>query len=238
MVLYYTCSGSSEHVAKKLAEEMNQDAVCINNDVNEHAESSFYSETPFVIVCPIFNMRVPSVVSDFLKKAKFEGSNEVVFVAVCSYSSGNARGYLNTIFKSKGMKMFYTVIIMPSSNVFKPNTTSEKSRAKIIDRADKEAVRLAYVITNNCPIAQAAVSLVGVIGSALNPIITKTLSDKRLVANSNCTKCGKCVEGCPTNNIVFTDKSVTFSSKCINCSLCVNTCPEKAITVGNRKNAL
>lgn len=235
MILYYTCSGSSEHIANELAKEMKQDALCINNDVNSHAEGDFYSDTPFVIVCPIFNMRVPDAVNEFLKKATFRGSNEVVFVAVCAYSSGNARGYLNSIFKSKGMKMFYTVVIMPSTNAFKPNTTSEKSREKIVERADKEAKRLAYIITNNCPIAQASVSLVGVIGSALNPLITKTLSDRKLSANDNCTKCGKCVDGCPTKNIVFTDKSVAFSGNCIHCSLCVNTCPEKAISVGKRK---
>lgn len=235
MILYYSCSGSSEHVANELAKEMKENAICINHDVNNREEGYFRSSTPFVIVCPIFNMRVPLLVSEFLQKAKFEGSNEVVFVAVCSYSSGNARGYLNSIFKAKGMKMFYTVVIMPSTNAFKTNTTSEKSREKIIERADKETLRLAYVITHNSPIVQASVSLVGLIGSALNPLIVKTHSDKKLIANSNCTKCGKCIDGCPTKNIVFTDKSVDFSGNCIHCSLCVNTCPEKAITVGKNK---
>ena len=235
MILYYTCSGSSEHVANVLAEEMNETALCISNDVNNGVEGDFYSDRPFVIVCPIFNMRVPEVVSEFLKKSHFRGSSEVVFVAVCSYSSGNARGYLNSIFKAKDMRMFYTVVIMPSTNAFKPNTTSEKSKEKIIERADKEAKRLAYIITSNSPFAQASVSLVGVIGSALNPLVRKTLSDKKLSANENCTKCGKCVDGCPTKNISYSEKSVTFSGHCINCSLCVNTCPENVITVGKRK---
>lgn len=235
MILYYTCSGSSEHIAKVMAEEMNETALCISSDANNHVEGDFYSDRPFVIVCPIFNMRVPEVVSEFLKNSHFRGSNEVVFVAVCSYSSGNARGYLNSIFKAKEMKMFYQVVIMPSTNVFKPNTTSEKSREKIIERAKKEAKKIAYIVTNNSPIAQASVSLVGLIGSALNPLITKTLSDKKLLARDNCTKCGKCVEGCPTKNITYTEKSVAFSGNCINCSLCVNTCPEKVITVGKRK---
>lgn len=235
MILYYTCSGSSEHVANVLAEEMNETALCISNDVNNGIAGDFYSDKPFVIVCPIFNMRVPEVVSKFLKKSHFLGTNEVVFVAVCSYSSGNARGYLHSIFKSKDMRMFYQVVIMPSTNAFKPSTTSEKSSAKIIERADKEAKRLAYIITSNSPIAQASVSLVGVIGSALNPLVTKMLSDKKLSANDNCTKCGKCVEGCPTKNITYTEKSVIFGGHCINCSLCVNTCPEKVISVGKRK---
>lgn len=235
MILYYTCSGNSEYIAKKMAVQLNETPVCINHDVIEGLSGTFCSETPFIIVCPIFNMRAPIKVEEYLKNSTFSGSNEVVFVAVCSYSSGNARGYLRSIFKSKNMRMFYTAVIMPSSNAFKPNTTSDNSRAKIVDRAEKETLRLSYVIKNNAPIAQTAVSLVGVIGSSLNPLILKTFTDKRLRVNDKCTKCGKCVSGCPTKNIEFDNSAVSFKGNCIHCSLCVNTCPEKAIFVGKQK---
>jgi len=48
------------------------------------------------------------------------------------------------------------------------------------------------------------------------------------VAKPKCTKCGKCVELCPTRAIEL-DPYPVFSRACMGCYGCVNMCPERAI---------
>jgi ferredoxin len=44
-----------------------------------------------------------------------------------------------------------------------------------------------------------------------------------------CSRCGDCVEVCPTANIFITD-DLGFRERCINCYACVRICPEKSLT--------
>lgn len=231
MILSYSCSGSSKHIADVIAENYEEDAICINEGVKNGVWGDFYSDVPFIIICPIFNMRIPHNVYEYLKNSRFEGSDEIVFMGVCSYSAGNARGYVNTLFKQKGKRCIFTAIIMPSTNVFARSKMSEKQKENVVKRAEVEALKIAHLTYSAAPIAQTAVSLVGVIGSALNPYIVKTLTDKKIVVNENCTKCGKCGEVCTMNNIVVEEDGVKFLHHCNHCSACINNCPENAIIV-------
>ena len=120
---------------------------------------------------------------------------------------------------------------MPSTNVFGRAKMSDKQKAKVVARAEVEALKIAHLVYSAAPIPQTAVSLVGVIGSALNPTIVKMLTDKKIIVNDNCTRCGKCSEVCTLNNIVVDDDGVKFLHNCNHCSACINNCPEKAISV-------
>lgn len=231
MILYYSCSGSSKHIAEVIAEKYEEDAICINEGVKNGVWGDYYSDTPYIIICPIFNMLIPHNVCVYLKNSRFEGSDEVIFMGVCSYSAGNARGYVNSLFKQKGKKSIFTSIIMPSTNVFGRAKMSDKQKAKVVARAEVEALKIAHLVYSAAPIPQTAVSLVGVIGSALNPTIVKMLTDKKIIVNDNCTRCGKCSEVCTLNNIVVDDDGVKFLHNCNHCSACINNCPEKAISV-------
>jgi len=51
----------------------------------------------------------------------------------------------------------------------------------------------------------------------------------KYVRKSRCTKCGKCVDICPTGSIRMEEYPV-FADTCMGCFACVNMCPESAIT--------
>lgn len=232
MILYYSCTGNSKHIAEIIANKYEEDTVCFNDDIKNGATGDFYSDIPYIIVSPIFNMRIPHELSAYLERSSFKGSNEVIYIAVCSYSSGNARGYVNNLFKAKKMRTFYSAVVMPSTNAFCRSKMSEKTRASVIQRAEAEALRLAHNIYNAEPIIQQSVSLVGLIGSALNPTIVKYHNDKKLKVDSSCDGCGICIEACNLNNIELIDGSVNFKhNSCNHCSACINKCPKQAIKV-------
>jgi ferredoxin len=50
------------------------------------------------------------------------------------------------------------------------------------------------------------------------------------IDSDSCLACGKCLEACPHNAIVYQgDKAFIIQSKCLQCGQCVAVCPEKAI---------
>lgn len=52
-----------------------------------------------------------------------------------------------------------------------------------------------------------------------------------LHANSDCIKCGLCVEECPEKNISMTEEEkIKFGFKCSMCMRCIYNCPTKAIS--------
>ena len=50
----------------------------------------------------------------------------------------------------------------------------------------------------------------------------------------NCTKCKKCVNSCPTNNIVLKE-TISFKLHCMMCTRCIHSCPENAIEYKGKK---
>jgi ferredoxin len=52
---------------------------------------------------------------------------------------------------------------------------------------------------------------------------------KTFIANYNCTKCGLCMEQCPTRSIVLKDNRPYWKFTCESCMKCMNFCPERAI---------
>ncbi|MDP8210127.1 MAG: 4Fe-4S binding protein [Candidatus Stygibacter australis] len=51
-----------------------------------------------------------------------------------------------------------------------------------------------------------------------------------VVDSESCLACGRCLEACPHNAIVYQgDKAFIIQSKCQQCGQCVAVCPEKAI---------
>lgn len=53
----------------------------------------FYTEAPYVIVCPIYAWRLPRKIETFLNKAHFNGSQSIYIVATMGDSYGLADQY-------------------------------------------------------------------------------------------------------------------------------------------------
>jgi ferredoxin len=55
------------------------------------------------------------------------------------------------------------------------------------------------------------------------------------VITDDCTKCGKCVSGCPERALSFTEGELRIvtvdASKCTRCGACVEMCPPGAIAM-------
>lgn len=53
---------------------------------------------------------------------------------------------------------------------------------------------------------------------------------KHLIVNDDCNLCGKCVQECPTENIIKENGDIKFDKKCALCMRCIYNCPKNAIS--------
>ena len=80
MVLYYSATGNTEFVAKKLAEGLGEECINLLGKIRSNDFSPIYSETPFVICAPVIVCEMPRFMSRFLKKTPLCGNKNVYFV--------------------------------------------------------------------------------------------------------------------------------------------------------------
>ncbi|EQG17258.1 flavodoxin family protein [Clostridioides difficile DA00062] len=84
MILYFSGTGNSRYVARKIAQELNDELISLNQLIKEEKTDELISaDKPFIFVCPTYAWRLPIVVTDFIKETKFLGSNRVYFVMTC-----------------------------------------------------------------------------------------------------------------------------------------------------------
>ena len=73
MILYFSASGNSKYIAEYLAKQIGDKTISLNQRIKTHDYSELSSDTPFILVCPIFAWRIPRIVEDYLKAIKFSG---------------------------------------------------------------------------------------------------------------------------------------------------------------------
>lgn len=116
MILYFTSTGNSKFVAEILKLYLQDTAVSLNHIFKNNLKLEFYTETPYVIVCPIYAWRLPRKIETFLKKAHFNGSQSIYIVATMGDSYGLADQYCKKIFLKRKMDYKgFAGILMPDN---------------------------------------------------------------------------------------------------------------------------
>ena len=239
MVLYFTGTGNSRYVARKIAEEINDELISMNDLIKKESTDELISKNkPFIFVCPTYTWRIPNVVTEFIKKIKFSGSNKVYFILTCGGDSARAINHLEKLCNDKGFELKgMAEIKMPNNYVALSPVTDQKTAKKIIQEADQEISKITSGIINE--ISFRIVGSDGLSGKIKSSSMANILFYK-LLANAKgfhftdkCIGCGKCVELCPLNNITLKDKRPVWENNCTHCMACISGCPTQAIEYKN-----
>ena len=104
MILYFSGTGNSEYVAKRIAKEIGDETVNLFERIRNGDFSEMHSARPWVIVAPTYAWRIPRILDNWLKRTKLSGNQDVYFVMTCGGSIGNAGKYLATLCRNKNMR--------------------------------------------------------------------------------------------------------------------------------------
>lgn len=84
MVLYFSGTGNSRFVAKKIAEITDDEIISINSRIKNGNYEDVQSEKPFVFVGPVYAGRYPRIMEEYIEKVTFYGAYQAYFVATCA----------------------------------------------------------------------------------------------------------------------------------------------------------
>lgn len=237
MILYYTGTGNSRFVARRLAGALGDELHDLNRDLKSGHPRIFHAEhdRPWVFVAPTYAWQLPRLVRDYLSQCQWNGSRDAWFVLTCGDSVGNAAHYLSQLCRHMGLRFRGLLpIVMPENYIAMfPVPDADQSR-DIIENAvpliDAAAERIRQD-EDFPPIRPTPLDrlLSGPVNGVFYPVFVNARAFR---VGADCIACRKCQQLCPTNTIRFEDGKPTWDEGCTHCMACISACPVRAIEYG------
>lgn len=225
-ILYFSGTGNSLYIAKKIQEEVGGDIRYIPKYNGTGSEFD-----KIIIVTPVYSFGMPKHVYHLIPKLdkvkeliivqNFGGmacGADYLMYEYCSRIGVN----LQSIYLLQMPENFTTTFTVPTPYIKSVLKNAEKRINKITQDIKNEK----YVLPNKKITKE---------GMFLKNFNNWYKIGQGFSISENCIKCGKCVSICPVENISFKDDKIVFSDKCIACLGCYHRCPQKAILYKNHK---
>lgn len=78
MILYFSGTGNSKYIAKKIQFALGDEIVDLNAKIKSNDHSQIEVKDRLVFVTPTYGWRMPRIVSDFVEKTPFSGEKKSV----------------------------------------------------------------------------------------------------------------------------------------------------------------
>ena len=235
MILYFSGTGNSEYVAKRIGTILDEDTVNLFEKIRSQDYTKLHSNRPWVIVAPTYAWRIPRILQQWLEKTALNGSKELYFVMTCGGNIGNAGKYLQKLCTSKSMNYKGCFpILMPENYIAMFSTPTKEEALKTIEQAESEIDKAADLIKNGQKFPQPALTSKdktnsGIINTLFYPLYVHA---KKFYVKNTCISCGKCAAVCPLNNIHMKEGKPIWGKTCTHCMACICRCPTEAIEYG------
>ena len=237
MILYFSGTGNSNYVAKRIADALGDEIVNLNARIKASDTSPVETDERLIIVTPTYAWRIPRVVRDWLLKTELHGAKNVWFVMTCGSEIGNADKYNRELCTEKGLScMGTTQIVMPENYIAMFSAPKTDEERKIVAQAEPSIDQAIAAIQRNQPFAPTRNNLYDrFMSGPVNPIFYKCfVKANAFTASSACIGCGQCVKRCPMNNVAIKDGKPSWGKNCTHCMACICYCPKEAIEYGKK----
>ena len=237
MILYFSGTGNSKYVAKRITDALGDALVNLNDRIKASDTSSVETGERVIIVTPTYAWRIPRVVRDWLRKTELRGAKNVWFVMTCGSEIGNADKYNRKLCTEKGLACMGTAqIVMPENYIAMFSAPQADEARQIVAKAEPSIDRAIAAIQRNQSFAPTRNNLYDrFMSGPVNPIFYKCfVKADAFTASDACIGCGQCVKRCPMNNITLKDSKPVWGKNCTHCMACICYCPKEAIEYGKK----
>lgn len=239
MIFFFSATGNSEHIARRIAEKTGDKAISIV-DAYRDGINSFQLEQGEVIgfIFPVYAFSMPAIVANFVKQlGKCEIGDRYVFaVFTCGANSGSTYYDLQKILRRGNMGLkFARDIVMPDNYLIMFNSPPRETQARMLAAADEAADLTAEAVKNRREeVIFSAKNVPRIFSRLFSALFNKyALGTKKFHADDTCDACGLCAEVCPVQAIIIADGAPKWrKGRCEKCMACINRCPTEAIQYG------
>ena len=237
MIFYFTGTGNSRYIAKRIAEITGDSLVSMNDRIKQSDTQPVHVEHRLVFVVPTYGWRIPRIVEQWIQVTEFTGAETAWFVMDCGGEIGNAAKYIRRLCKQKGfIYMGAAPVIMPENYIAMFNAPEDVEARRIIEKAVPVIDSAARKIVDGEAFPPPRNNLYDrFMSCAVNPVFYRlVVKADAFYAGDQCVSCGKCAELCPLNNITLKDGKPVWGENCTHCMACICRCPVEAIEYGKK----
>ena len=237
MILYFSGTGNSKYVAKRLSEITNENILSINEHIKNNRIYFAAENERLIFVTPTYAWRIPRVVESWIKGIQQNGRHKAYFIMTCGGEIGNAERYLELLCRAAGMDFFGCAeVVMPENYIAMFSAPTQEEALQIIEKSEVVIDSAAAAIHCSKRLEPSAVSFTGkvysgVVNRLFYPLFVHA---KKFYAKDTCIGCGICEKLCPLNNISLKDGRPIWQDNCTHCMACICHCPVSAIEYGKK----
>lgn len=239
MIFYFSATGNSKYIAKKIAAVTNDKIVSVAECVNNGSLHHIISDARIVFITPTYAWGLPSIVCSFLQNVEITCREDayICFAATYGTSSGGTGQMAQHILKRKGIQIdaFFDVKMPDTWTI--TYDLSDKEKVKRINLEADTAVRNIASQILQCEsgdFRKAKLPLLPSYGFYYL-FYNRMRMTSHFRVEKQCIGCGRCASLCPIHAIEIHDKKPLWTTKqCVMCLSCLHHCPVFAIQYGKR----
>ena len=243
MILYFSGTGNSKHVAEYIKRRTGEELISIADCCNSrHFSFRLKKGERLGFVFPVYYWGIPSIVEEFVKYARIEtyGKNYTYCVATCGATTGGADVALSRLLKKKNLSLNASFAVKMVDNYTITFDVKDKIKNREINlAAEDELKEVSELILKKQSGNYNKIRGVWPAYPLTHAVYNATRFTLPFKASADCISCGKCVRECPTRTIALEcGKPVWTNARCSLCLSCLHNCPVNAITYGptSKKN--
>lgn len=230
MVIYYSSTGNSKHVALRLHETFKGDLIDV---CHFDKPDLFYLEDDETLFMVTFNCfwGISNRMETFIRKSEFCNVSKIIVIITCGGYLGGGDASIEKLFLEKGLPkpIVYSLVMVTNYSILHDVPSLEAQKEKLI-RAEKVLSK----IIQGTQKSYHSNWLIRQLTPKIHTQYEKVRITSPFTVNSSCISCGLCEKNCPAQAIKMREnKPFWVLPKCDNCLCCLHHCPVEAINYGD-----
>lgn len=235
VMFYFSGTGNSKYIAESFCRIM--DAECRSIEEAADADTLMEANDTVAFCYPIYGSCVPRLMREFVTAhaQRLRDKRLVIFCTQLLFSGDGARALTDLMPGSAARVIYAEHFKMPNNvcNFWMLSVKNGAQNARKLRAAEERMRKACNNIRSDVVKKRGFHWLSKLLGMSQNLFWPKMEEACRssVRVDSDCIRCGICVQRCPAKNLSLGENGIEQHGDCFTCYRCVNICPKQAITV-------